>query len=57
MSKKKKKKINSPQKVKKVFEEQQPGKINTLVFGGVLLAMSSMGLLIFVLTEKVFHID
>ena len=56
MTKKKKaKKINS-QKVQKVFEEQKHKKSNTLIFGGVVLAMSSIGLLIFVLSEKVFHL-
>ena len=57
MSKKKKaKKINS-QQVQKVVEEQQYEKSNTLILSGVLLAMSSIGLLIFVLGEKVFHLS
>ena len=55
MSKNKVKKTK-PQKKQKVFEEQQPEKSNTLIFGGVLLAISSIGLLIFVLSEKVFHL-
>ena len=46
-----------PQLIKKVPEEQQLGKSNTLIFGGVFLAMSSIGLLIFVLSEKVFHLN
>ena len=60
MSKKKKAKKNTPlkvQKIQKVLEQQQPEKNNTLIFGGVLLAMSSIGLLIFVLSDKVFHLS
>ena len=57
MSKKKKTKKNTPLKVQKIHEQQQPEKNNTLIFGGVLLAMSSIGLLIFVLSDKVFHLS
>ena len=59
MSKKKKAKKTTPLKVPKIQEvlEQQPEKNNTLVWGGVLLAMSSIGLLIFVLSDKVFHLS
>ena len=60
MSKKKKAKKTTPikvQKIQKVLEQQQPEKNNTLIFGGVLLAMSSIGLLIFVLSDKVFHLS
>ena len=60
MSKKKKARKINPLKVKKiqkVLEQQQPEKNNTLIFGGVLLAMSSIGLLIFVLSDKVFHLS
>ena len=60
MSKKKKTKKTTPlkvQKIQKVLEQQQPQKNNTLIFGGVLLAMSSIGLLIFVLSDKVFHLS
>ena len=60
MSKKKKVKNISSKKVqafRKVLEQQQPEKNNTLIFGGVLLAMSSIGLLIFVLSDKVFHLS
>ena len=53
--KNKTKKINT-NNVKKVVE-QQPEKSNTLIFGGILLAMSSIGLLIFVLSDKVFHLS
>ena len=56
MTKKKKVKNINSQKVLKVFEEQQHEKSNTLIFGGVLLAMSSIGMLIFVLSEKVFNL-
>ena len=60
MSKKKKAKKTTPlkvQKIQKVLEQQEPEKNNTLIFGGVLLAMSSIGLLIFVLSDKVFHLS
>ena len=57
MSKKKKVKNSNPQKVQKVQERQQPEKSNSLILGGVLLAMSSIGLLIFVLSDKVFHLS
>ena len=57
MSKKKKVKKTNPQKVQLVLEEQEPKKSNTLIFGGVILAMSSIGLLIFVLSYKVFHLN
>ena len=43
-------KTNSQQ----VLVDQQPEKSNALIFCGVVLAISSIGLLIFVLTEKVF---
>ena len=55
MRMKKKAKKNNPQPVQKIFEEQQLEKNNTLIFGGILLAIISIGLLIFVLSEKVFH--
>ena len=45
------------QNIQKVIKEQQPEKSNTLIFGGVILAMSSIGLLVFVLSEKVFHLN
>ena len=59
MSKKKKAKKTTHLKVPKIQKvlEQQPEKNNTLVLGGVLLAMSSIGLLIFVLSDKVFHLS
>ena len=46
----------NPKKVQKFFEEQESEKNNILVIGGVILAISSLGLLIFVLSEKVFHL-
>tara|TARA_Y100001968_G_C19043488_1_gene565681 strand:- start:28 stop:201 length:174 start_codon:yes stop_codon:yes gene_type:complete len=55
MIKKKKSKRTDSQKVQKYSEEQQLEKSKNLIFGGVLLAISSIGLLIFVLSEKVFH--
>ena len=56
MSKKKKAKKTNTKNVQKVLK-QQPEKNNTLVFCGILLAMSSIGLLIFVLSDKVFHLS
>jgi len=55
MSKKEKTKAN-PLKVQKVLEQKNE-RNNTLIFGGVLLAMTSIGLLIFVLSDKVFHLS
>ena len=57
MSKTKKSKKEKAKNVRKVFEQLQPEKNNTLIFGGILLAMSSIGLLIFVLSDKVFHLS
>ena len=56
MSKTKKSKTTKANNVQKVLEKQQPEKNNTLIFGGILLAMCSIGLLIFVLSEKVFQL-
>ena len=36
------------------LKQQYPEKNNILIFGGVILSMSSIGLLIFVLSEKCF---
>ncbi len=57
MSKKKKSKKTNFKNVQKVLEQQQPEKNNTLIFGGILLAISSVGLLIFVLSDKVFNLS
>ena len=57
MSKKKRVKKTNVKKVHKDLEEQQPERSNTLIFGGVIIAMSSIGLLIFVLSDKVFHLS
>ena len=57
MSKKKKTKKTNTKNVQKVADQQQPEKSNTLIFGGILLAMSSIGLLIFVLSDKIFHLS
>ena len=51
------KKRSYPKLVQKVFEERQPEKDDTLIFWGVVIAMISIGLLIFVLSEKVFHLS
>ena len=57
MGKKKKSKKINVKNVQKVLEQQQPEKNNTLIFGGILLAISSIGLLIFVLSDKVFNLS
>ena len=57
MSKKKKPKKRNSKKVQKVYDGKQLEKSNTLIWGGAILAMSSIGLLIFVLSEKVFHLS
>ncbi len=57
MTKKKIEKKNDPQSVQKVVDEQQSEKSNTLIVGGVLLAVSSIGLLIFVISEKIFNLS
>ena len=57
MSKKKKTQKTNSKNGQKVFDQQQPEKNNTLIFGGVLLAMTSIGLLIFVLSDKIFHLS
>ena len=57
MSKNKKSKKTNTKNVQKVLEQQQPEKSNTLILGGILLAMSSIGLLIFVISEKIFHLS
>ena len=54
MSKKKRTKKNT--KNANDVVEQQLEKSNTLIFGGILLAVSSIVLLIFVLSDKVFHL-
>ena len=58
----KKKKLRKPnfkkvQNVQNLQDGQQSEKSNTLIFGGVLVAMSSIGLLIFVLSNKIFHLS
>ena len=57
MSKKKKSKKTKAKNVQKVVEQQQLEKNKTLIFGGILVAMSSSGLLLFVLSDKVFHLS
>ena len=57
MSSKKKAKRSIPEKDPRVEEEKYPERSNTLIFAGILLAISSIGLLIFVLSEKVFHLS
>ena len=55
MIKKKKTKITNQKNVQRIVEERQPEINNTLIVFGILLAMGSIGLLIFVLSEKIFH--
>ena len=57
MSKKKKTKKTNTENIQKEFDQQQPEKNNTLIFGGIIVAMISIGLLIFVLSDKVFHLS
>ena len=57
IKKKKAKKSIKTQEFQKIAEESQPNKSNTLIFSGVLLAISSICLLIYVLNEKVFHLS
>ena len=57
MSKKNKSKKINVKNFQKVLEQQQPEKSNTLIFGGIILAISSIGLLIFVLSYKVFNLS
>ena len=58
MSKKKKLKKNTNfEQFEKVVNGKQLEKSNTLIYGGVLIAISSIGLLFFVLSEKIFHLS
>ena len=57
MSKKKKSEKANSQKVQKILDDQKTSKSNVLILAGVILSMSSIGLLIFVLSEKVFHLS
>ena len=57
MSKKKKIKKTSLTQEEKVFEEPQLEQSNTLILGGIFIAMCSIALLIFVLSEKIFHLN
>ena len=57
MRKKKSRNSINPQKVQENVDERKSEKSNTLIIGGILIAMSSIGLLIFVLSEKVFRLS
>ena len=58
MNKKNKSKKTNSKGVKNIVEEElQSKKNNTLIVFGVIIAISSIGLLIFVLSEKVFHLN
>ena len=52
-----KKKRAAKEKNKQVQKANKETKNNTLIFGGVIVAMSSITLLIYVLSEKVFHLS
>tara|TARA_Y100001968_G_scaffold145385_2_gene132848 strand:- start:1018 stop:1188 length:171 start_codon:yes stop_codon:yes gene_type:complete len=54
-----KKKISKRMKLKQVQSvvEMPQKRSNTLIFWGLVLAMSSIGLFVFVLSEKVFHLE
>ena len=56
MSINKKAKKTNYQALQQVDAEIQSEKSNTLILGGVLIAMSSIGLLIFVISEKILHL-
>ncbi len=56
MTKKNRVRKTNAKKIQQVLKQPYPEKNNTLIFGGVILAISSIGLLIFVLSEKVFHL-
>ena len=56
MSKEKKSQKKKQLQVQKITEEPIDEKSNALIVTGVLLAMSSIGLLIYVLNEKVFNL-
>ena len=55
MNKKNKSKRIKSMQVKAAVNEQQE-KSNSLIFGGIIIALTSIGLLIFVLSEKVFYL-
>ena len=57
MIKKKKTKITNQKNVQIIVEDRQPERNNNLIVLGILLAMGSIGLLIFVLSEKIFHLS
>ena len=57
MTKKNRVRKTDPNLIQQVLKQQYPEKNNILIFGGVILAMSSIGLLIFVLSEKLFHLS
>ena len=57
MSKKKKEKRPITKTLKKGPEEEKPIRNNSLILGGVLLAITSIGLLVFVISEKVFQLN
>tara|TARA_Y100001968_G_scaffold274677_1_gene268087 strand:- start:971 stop:1147 length:177 start_codon:yes stop_codon:yes gene_type:complete len=47
---------SNPQQARPIVQDGLPEKNNNLILGGILLAMSSIGLLIFVFSEKIFHL-
>ena len=57
MTKKNRVRKTDTKQIQQVIKQQYPEKNNILIFSGVILSMSSIGLLIFVLSEKVFHLS
>ena len=57
MNKKNKANKMKPNNVEKVIGLSETEKDKTLIFSGVILAISSIGLLIFVLSEKIFNLS
>ena len=57
LKKKKSKRSSNPQQVQVNVDEPQAEKSYSLVLGGILIAMISIALLIFVLSEKVFMLS
>ncbi len=56
MANRKKVSRSKPQNLQTLSNEKQPAKSFSLIGGGIMLALISLGLLIFVLSEKVLHL-
>ncbi len=55
MSNKQRTKKIKPRQKEVTMEEQRKEKDNTLILSGLLVATLSIGLLVFVLSQKIFH--